>query len=483
MKFETDICNDKMSFEDCELAILRNAIDETESIQKGKIANSDDVKKMIDILEQFLRKKRLICYGGTAINNILPEEDQFYDRSVEIPDYDFFSLHAAKDAKELADLYYKAGFEETEAKSGIHKGTYKVFVNYIPMADITELDSNIFRAIQKDAITIQGISYAPPNYLRMGMFLELSRPAGDVSRWEKVFKRLSLLNKNYPLKAPYNCRSLETDDDKEVPSKHILDVFYTLRETLVSQGVVFFGGYAASFYSKYYNRNPPMPKDQPPEFDVIVENPEKCATVIKERLADMGVRNVKIIRHDNLEDVIPEHYQVVVGKHTVAFLFSPIACYNYNVLKFGSQKVMIATIDTMLSFYLAFAYSNKSYFNVERILCMAQMMFDIEEKNRVNRRGILKRFSANCYGEQPTLASIRAAKSEKYKELVEKGVKRGSTEWNEWFFKYSPGQEKGNAPPSFKQRKTNQLYKPVHRRTQRRKRSSKFLFSKFFGKR
>jgi hypothetical protein len=30
------------------------------------------------------------------------------------------------------------------------------------------------------------------------MYLELSRPAGDVSRWEKVFKRLNLLNTHYP---------------------------------------------------------------------------------------------------------------------------------------------------------------------------------------------------------------------------------------------------------------------------------------------
>ena len=46
---------------------------------------------------------------------------------------------------------------------------------------------------------VAGILYAPPNFLRMAMYLELSRPAGDVSRWEKVLKRLILLNKHYPL--------------------------------------------------------------------------------------------------------------------------------------------------------------------------------------------------------------------------------------------------------------------------------------------
>jgi hypothetical protein len=32
----------------------------------------------------------------------------------------------------------------------------------------------------------------------MSMYLELSRPHGDVSRWEKVYSRLELLNKAHP---------------------------------------------------------------------------------------------------------------------------------------------------------------------------------------------------------------------------------------------------------------------------------------------
>ena len=43
----------------------------------------------------------------------LPLEDQFYDKSIEIPDYDFYSPDAVNDAKELADIYHKAGFQES----------------------------------------------------------------------------------------------------------------------------------------------------------------------------------------------------------------------------------------------------------------------------------------------------------------------------------------------------------------------------------
>merc|ERR1711871_731369 len=105
-------------------------------------------------------------------------------------DYDFYSSNALNDAKELSDIYNKKGFESVEAKAGVHFGTYKVFVNYIPVADITFLEKKLFNTIYKDSIKVDGIFYCAPNYLRMSMFLELSRPMGDVSRWEKVLKRL-----------------------------------------------------------------------------------------------------------------------------------------------------------------------------------------------------------------------------------------------------------------------------------------------------
>ena len=136
MPKEKNICRD-LSFADCELTILRMAVDKAEEKMGRRVVNSDDVQKIIDIVEEFIKRKKLVCYGGTAINNILPEEDKFYNKEAEVPDYDFFTQNALSDAKELADIYYKKGFIDVEAKSGQHHGTYKVFVNYMAVADIT----------------------------------------------------------------------------------------------------------------------------------------------------------------------------------------------------------------------------------------------------------------------------------------------------------------------------------------------------------
>ena len=195
-------CEKKQSFEERELDILRSAVDKAEEKQGKAVAQSPEIKKIIEVLETFLKRKRLICYGGTAINNILPEYDQFYDKDVEIPDYDFYSPNSLSDAKELADIYNSLGYNDVEARAAVHVGTYKVFVNFIPVADVTQMEPKLFKTVLRESIKINGIHYAPPNFLRMAVYKELSRPKGDISRWEKVYKRLVLLNKHYPDEKP-----------------------------------------------------------------------------------------------------------------------------------------------------------------------------------------------------------------------------------------------------------------------------------------
>ena len=434
-KYKPQECNDNMTFHECELAVLRHAVDENEKIKGKKMASGEDIKQMIKIVEEFLSRKKLVCYGGTAINNILPKYAQFYDRSIEIPDYDFFSPNALSDAKELADEFYKAGYLDVEAKSGVHEGTYKVFVNFIPMADITSLHGELYTALLKEAISIAGIKYAPANFLRMGMYLELSRPAGDISRWEKVLKRITLLNEYYPMNVDYDCNTVDFQRKMEDHKDQSEKIYFTVRDAFIEMGVVFFGGYASSLYARY------MPKEgrrfiqKIPDFDVLAEEPEKTAIIVEERLHEAGFKDVKRIHHAAIGEIIPEHIEIQYGKEILAFIYKPIACHNYNTIRIGNQEINVATIDTILSLYLAFIYAGAAYYYRDRILCMAKFLFELEGKNRLAQNGLMKRFSSTCIGNQETLESIRAKKAAKFAEL--RG-KRGSNEYEEWFLKYNP---------------------------------------------
>lgn len=431
---QKNVCKD-LTFADCELAILRMAVDKAEEKIGKRIVNSEDIKKIIKIVEDFIKRKNLVCYGGTAINNILPEEDKFYDTEVEIPDYDFFTDNALDDSKELADIYYAEGFTDVEAKSGQHEGTYKVFVNYIPVADITQLPKPIYKSIKKDALRVNGILYAPPNFLRMSMFLELSRPAGDTSRWEKVLKRITLLNKNYPLTS-INCHNV--DFQREMENKEKEDEIYeNVKNTLVNQGVVFFGGYAVSLYSQYMPKNLRKKLDKIADFDVLSNEPETTAEIVKERLKDIGIKNTKIIKRDPIGELVPLHYEIKVGNDTIVFIYKPIACHSYNNFVNKGQKVKIATIDTMLSFYLAFLYADKPYYNqfLDRILCISKFLFDVQQKNRLQQKGLLRRFSVTCYGHQESVEEMRAHKAEKYKVLKQT---KNKAEFEKIFLNYNP---------------------------------------------
>jgi hypothetical protein len=175
-----------------------------------------------------------------------------------------------------------------------------------------------------------------------------------------------------------------------------------------------------------------------PDFDVLHEDPEKCAEQVLQKLKEGGFTKTKIVEYAAIGEVVPIHYEIRVGNDTVAFVYKPIACHNYNEISIGGKKIRVATIDTMLSFYLAFLYTDHDYFSQykERLLCMAQFLFDVEQKNRLSQKGLLKRFSISCYGVQPTLESIRSEKAEMFTKLKDN---RSGPEFEEWFLKYNPG--------------------------------------------
>ena len=451
-----------LSFEERELELLRNSVDKAESKLGKKIKQTNDITNIIKILETFLRRKKVVCYGGTAINNILPVNDQFYNKDIEIPDYDFFSPSAIVHATELADIYAKNGYTDTEVRSGMHKETYKVFVNFIPIADITQLEPKIFKVLFKNSIRKDGISYASPDYLRMQTYNELSRPDGDVTRWEKIYKRLVLLNRHFPFNENPKCSQVNFMRDFTGNPELNESLYSLVKDTMINEGVVFIGGYASSLYGRYM---PPEQKKQlleVPDFDVLAEDPKAIAYILKEKLESEGFKNVKINKKQEVgNEVIMAHYEIVVDDDTLCFIYQPHGCYSYNTIKISGKTVKVATIETMLLFLIAFLYSARPYYDHERIICMAQYLINVQAKNRLEQKGLLKRFNINCYGDEKTIVEMRSQKAEKYEQLKNnKDIK----EYNKYFYKYVPNKtqkkDKEKTPLSFNKRYNTQYNKP-----------------------
>lgn len=468
-----EVCRDDQTFEECELAVLRAAKDAARDLPiTNKTLSSADVTRIISIVENFLVRKKLICYGGTAINNILPRHAQFYDHSVDIPDYDFYSTRPVEDAKELADTFLKAGYHEVEAKAGVHYGTYNVFVNFIKFADITFLHPQLFRNLFEESIVVARIHYASPNWLRMAMYLELCRPRGDLSRWEKVLTRITLLNKYFPLVpkgGEKKCLSRGVNFQRPMvevapDSQKAARVYEVVRSAFIQENVVFFGGYALQLFGTYMPDRQTRLIKKIADFDVLSVDAERTGSIVVEQLQAAGFQDAHLLHHPPLGEIIPKHVEVRVGKKdTVAFIYEPDECVNYNEVELEEKTawmnrrsrarekvhVRIATIDTILRYYMAFMYSGRPYFDTQRLLCASHFLFFVQQKNRLSQQGVLRRFTMTCLGTQKTMEEIRATKATMMRKFQaekwrtrRKGRRRGARaskkEYERWFLRYIP---------------------------------------------
>jgi hypothetical protein len=227
------------------------------------------------------------------------------------------------------------------------------------------------------------------------------------------------------------------------------DIYNIVRDVFIKNRAVFFGGYANILYSRYMPKHQRRIVQKIPDFDILSEDPRELCEEVVRQLTAHKYTDVKYTKHAGVGEVISEHYDIRVGDEVIAFLYKPLACHSYNTIridsgergKSGGVTIRIATIDTMLSFYLAFIYADRVYYDINRILCMSQFLFDVQQHNRLKQTGLLRRFSINCYGKQPTLESMRFEKTKKYEEL--KG-KRDSREFEEWFLRYIPYENMGN---------------------------------------
>ena len=209
--------------------------------------------------------------------------------------------------------------------------------------------------------------------------------------------------------------------------------------------------------------------DKIPDFDVLSNQPNKSAHILAERLKEKGIKHVTVKKHEPIGEIIAEHYEVKIGKQPVGYIYKPLACHSYNTIHVKGKKVKIATIDTMLSLYLAFYYANKPYYDKQKIHCFSKMLFDVQRKNKLSQKGVLRRFSITCYGKQGTLADMRNLKTQKYTELKNK---KGSKEYEEWFLLYKPGEkteeeEKAKTAKTAKKAKKAKTAKTAKRKTRK----------------
>lgn len=424
-------------FEEIELELLGKAVENITVSNKLSTYASIHMEHIINIVELFLKNNKILCYGGTAINNILPTHIKFYEKLLDIPDYDFYSTNAIRDLVRLADKLYTAGFTDIEVKSSIiHEGVYKLYIKKIPIADTHQLSSDLFDIMYEDSVHYDGIAYVSPNYLRLNIYKELAEPKGDITRWEKIYKRLMLLNTYHPFKENSKCSHLNFMHEF-VADSGVTETSYTcIRDILIEEGVVFIGGYACGAYNSYDSNNHNN-EIHFPDFDVLSMHAHRVASRIKDALTHAGIVNIDIVKKLPIGDGrISNRYEISIDTVIVCTIYEPMACYGYNSVLVNNKYVNIASIDTMMFFLLALRYVNNNEYNIDRILCMAQFMIRMmRNRTKFNKNGIFKRFDVDCYGNNKTVVERRANRTKTYNLLKHN---KNSVEYNKNFFLYNP---------------------------------------------
>jgi hypothetical protein len=387
------------------MADLQPIIDKLQLENDKKAAANPIIKKSLDIVKEFLQTHPVMCYGGTAINNLLPEKDRFYDPTVDIPDYDFYSKTPQEHAMILANKLSDAGVESVEAKPGMHLGTFKVFADYEGVADITHLDEDIFDRLWKEKVVKDGIHYVTPNFLRLSMYLELSRPRGDVSRWKKVYDRLNLLNKHYPMECPAGEHIEETELTDEQRKE--------VENILLTKPVVLLGITASQIHQKK------TPKWSAPV--TLLAEPETLKQLTEGK---------KTEEHAGSE-ILPGHVDVLDGGDNVVLrIHETAACHSYHKMKDGMR---VASIPTMLQFFFAYMYAGVHEDELTHLLCVTQRLVDLASSKEKRRYALLT--PIDCIGTQETLTDMKRHKAQLYNELSKN---KSSTEFLTYFFSYNP---------------------------------------------
>ena len=356
------------------------------------------------VVKNFLKNHPVLCYGGTAINNLLPKEDQFYNPEEDVPDYDFFSKTPQAHSVMIANQLRAKGITSVEVKPGMHLGTFKVFADFTGVADITQLDDEIFDRLWEQAETRAGIHYVPVNFLRMSMYLELSRPHGDVSRWEKVYSRLQLLNKAHPT----TCNKNITKHREELTDEQQKGVLKLLK----NEPVVLLSVSAAEIH---------LGKNWTTPIGLLAER-ETIERLTKGEKVEVNEEN----------DILPRRTYVMNSDGTKSLFrfYETTACHSYHEMENG---VRVASIPTALQFFFAYLYSGAQEENVASVLCIAQRLVDVANSKAKRRFEILT--PKECIGVQESFVEMKRSKAELFEEL---GKDRSSKKFLENFFTYNP---------------------------------------------
>ena len=365
-------------------------------------------KSIFDEAIKYIKTKRVLLYGGMAINDVLPVKDKIYSPDI-LPDIDIFSENGKKQAEAIIKHFISKGYkkESTSYAFALHEGTYKVFVNALQVFDITTISKKSFKRLSENSIRgDNGIKVVNPQFLRLSLHMMMSQ-SHDSRRWEKVYKRLITFYKYYP---PKECTSKTVTDDSFTKLHYIPEELITnIYKFLQDKDCILFGIHEIMEYLKNYSGKTYLPANSKVAPIQIIEEKD----IIRFAHEIVKYLNIPALSISDLypaDDFIPDHVIIKYKNHPCIEIYNAPVCMtyvDYTVNKANKRK--IASVHTIIRMYLSMVLSTYNHFETENhsLECLVNVLSVIQQKMSDSRKKIFQQLISQCYGPFYGLVTLR----------------------------------------------------------------------------
>jgi len=229
------------------------------------------------------------------------------------------------------------------------------------------------------------------------MYLELSRPMGMVSRWEKVYERLLLINEFIPIS---KCH-------EKIPKSSGLtqDQVDSVMRKIIAEKRIFAGGDLSGYYRVALSK-----KKKPSALWLLNTHkpiyfysptPEADAA----DLADLGFVFKKI---GGVGDIMPTTYVARLNSETAIVIIEETSCHSYYTLPLSyTESLRIASLDTLVTLYFSLALLEAKVEGFGALHCVAQELVELSFRARKKPDAFPFPFiSLKCSGHQKSMASL-----------------------------------------------------------------------------
>jgi hypothetical protein len=327
---------------------------------------------------------------------LLPKVHKIY-KYKSLPDIDAFSSSAKNDAKKISIALKEMGYNYVEVKAGVHKGTYKIYVEFQAIVDITHVSKSLFTYLKKESIEKDGFNVCPSDFLMWSLYKELARPQGSGFRWEKVFRRYIIFHKQHKFKnvTPQIIVNKKIQEDSKITM--------SIKQIIKTDNLLLTGICGANMYLGSREMSAP--------FDILCDNIDKTYELLNTKLNNIFELS-KYPKRQLYEISANTGYIKYKGK-VVCRLHETDACYSYDKL----NGYIVGSVDTILCFLYA-KYMSCLNFKSECTSMYKYYIYALEIY--ASNMLIEDRFKTKCQGYESTVTDAR------------------KDNWNNRVFRYRP---------------------------------------------